>query len=67
MVCSIVGYGARVYTDEYVAYSPLKERGFEHQSVYAILAGSMPGMKYMSTTASVEQTSSSSGYSSSWV
>lgn len=33
MVCRNVAYGSRVYTDEYVAYSPLKEHGFEHESV----------------------------------
>jgi len=33
MVCMNVRYGSRVYTDEYVAYSPLNEHGFKHQSV----------------------------------
>ena len=33
LVCSTVAYGSKVYTDEYVAYSPLKEYGFEHESV----------------------------------
>lgn len=34
LVCKTVSYGAMVYTDDYVAYSPLKEHGFMHQSVY---------------------------------
>ncbi|MEM2761176.1 MAG: IS1595 family transposase [Nitrososphaerales archaeon] len=33
LVCKKVGYGSTVYTDEYVAYSPLKASGFEHESV----------------------------------
>jgi len=33
LVCRTVGYGSSVYTDEYVAYSPLNEHGFKHQSV----------------------------------
>jgi transposase len=33
LVCSTVSYASTVYTDEYVAYSPLKEHGFKHESV----------------------------------
>jgi len=33
MVCKTTRYGSTVYTDEYVAYSPLKEHGFQHHSV----------------------------------
>lgn len=33
LVCKTVGYGSRMYTDEYVAYSPLTQHGFQHESV----------------------------------
>ena len=33
LVCKTVDYGSKVYTDEYVAYSPLKEHGFKHECV----------------------------------
>jgi transposase-like protein len=33
LVCMTVGYGSTVYTDDYVAYSSLKEHGFVHGSV----------------------------------
>jgi transposase-like protein len=33
LVCKTIGYGSIVYTDDYVAYSPLKEHGFKHESV----------------------------------
>ncbi len=33
LVCRTVSYGSRVYTDDYAAYSPLKEHGFMHESV----------------------------------
>ncbi len=33
LVCKTIGYGTMVYTDDYVAYSRLKEHGFEHESV----------------------------------
>jgi len=33
LVCKTIDYSSRVYTDEYVAYSPLKEYGFKHECV----------------------------------
>ncbi len=34
LVCNTVAYGSTVYTDDYVAYLPLKEHGFEHETVW---------------------------------
>ncbi len=33
LLCKNVDYGSTVYTDDYVAYMPLKEHGFKHSTV----------------------------------
>ncbi|MEM2759647.1 MAG: hypothetical protein QXU32_08975 [Nitrososphaerales archaeon] len=33
LACKTIDYGSSAYTDEYMAYAPLKEYGFQHESV----------------------------------